>query len=115
VACGVDDVVTLDEPRHLPPARVEEAFALDGHEGLADLSRLAGDGVPLVSVSASLAAHRTYRIAPHAPRAAAIGALAGARQRRAPHDEVDVLEPLYVRPPDITLPKSPPGMPGRRP
>jgi tRNA threonylcarbamoyladenosine biosynthesis protein TsaB len=107
VTCGLDDVVTLDEPRHLPPDRVEGAFA---HLGRGEVARVAGDGVPLV---ASVAALRTYRIAPHAPRAAAIGALAGARQRRAPHDEVDVLEPLYVRPPDITLPKSPPGMPGR--
>lgn len=110
VACGVDDVVTLDEPRHLPPDRVEEAFARLAHTARGEIARVAGDGVPLVP---SVAAQRTYRIAPHAPRAAAIGALAGARQRRAPHDEVDVLEPLYVRPPDITLPKSPPGMPGR--
>jgi hypothetical protein len=36
-----------------------------------------------------------------APRAASIGAIARGR----PADDVDALEPLYVRPPEITMPK----------
>jgi tRNA threonylcarbamoyladenosine biosynthesis protein TsaB len=105
VTCGADDVAATSEPRHLAPARISEAFSID------DVARAVGDGVALAPALASL---RASRVGPLVPRAAAIAAIAGARQRRAPLDEVDVLEPLYVRPPDITMPKTPPGMPGRR-
>ncbi len=105
VSLSAEDVAPLSEARHLAPARVPEAFALDG------VSCAVGDGAALVpGIDALLRA----RIAPRTPRAAAVGALAGARQLRASCDEVDVLEPFYVRPPDVTMPKSPPGMPARR-
>ncbi|MEO7096731.1 MAG: tRNA (adenosine(37)-N6)-threonylcarbamoyltransferase complex dimerization subunit type 1 TsaB [Polyangiales bacterium] len=100
-----DDVVRLTDPIHARPA---EAWARVGRPVP---SASIGDGVSLVPELA-LAARRHVGV--DAPRAAAIAALAGARQLRAPIDEVDVLEPLYVRPPDITLPKTKPGMPGVR-
>jgi tRNA threonylcarbamoyladenosine biosynthesis protein TsaB len=100
-----DDVVRLTEPLH---ARPEEAWAR--LQRAAPLPRAAiGDGVLLVPELASIVGRR---IGVDSPRAVAIAALAGARQLRATLDEVDVLEPLYVRPPDITLPKTKPGMPG---
>lgn len=105
VAIGLDDVVTIGDGRHLAPAALADAFAIE------DLAQVAGDGVPLVE---ALRGRRAQRIGSHAPRAAAIAALAGARQTRAKIDDVDLLEPLYVRPPDITMPTRQPGMPGRR-
>jgi tRNA threonylcarbamoyladenosine biosynthesis protein TsaB len=83
-----DDVVTLVEGAHVKPEQVP------AHEGFA-----VGDGVGLVP---GLGFRR--RVGAHVPRAEAVAALAGSRQSRAFLDEVDVLEPLYVRPPDITLP-----------
>ena len=70
----------------------------------------AGDGVRLVT---ELSMHRRRRVELEVPRASAIAALAAARHIRSPIDEVDVLEPLYVRPPDVTLPKGIPGFPRR--
>lgn len=105
VVVGLDDVVTIGDGRHLSPSALADAFAFDEH------ARVAGDGIALVE---ALRGRRPQRIPPHAPRAAAIAALAGARHHRAPVDEVDLLEPLYVRPPDITMPTKQPGMPGRR-
>ena len=100
-----DDVARLTEPIH---ARPGEAWARMER----DVPPFAiGDGAALVP---ELAARARLRVGIDSPRAAAIAALAGARQLRAPIDEVDVLEPLYVRPPDITLPKTKPGMPGPR-
>ena len=97
------DVVRMTEPIHAKP-----------HEAWARLQRevpgfSVGDGVALVP---ELSAKAGRKVGVDVPRAVAIAALAGARQLAAPTDEVDVLEPLYVRPPDITLPKTKPGMPG---
>jgi tRNA threonylcarbamoyladenosine biosynthesis protein TsaB len=105
--CRVDaaDVVRLVDPIHAAPA---EAWS---RMGRALPSHVAGDGVSLVP---ELAARAPARVGIESPRAAAIAALAGVRQRVAPVDEIDVLEPLYVRPPDVTLPKTQPGMPHRR-
>ncbi len=41
------------------------------------------------------------------PGAASTAELARERWSRAGHDEIDSLEPLYVRPPDITMPSKP--------
>jgi tRNA threonylcarbamoyladenosine biosynthesis protein TsaB len=97
------DVVRLTEPIHAKP---QDAWArLARSLPAASI----GDGVPLVPELAALAGRR---VGVDAPRAAAVAAVAGARQLSSKIDEVDVLEPLYVRPPDITLPKTKPGMPG---
>ncbi|MGZ5970909.1 MAG: hypothetical protein ACXWP4_24725, partial [Polyangiales bacterium] len=61
-----------------------------------------GDGVALVPGLSARSVRR--HLGAEVPRAEAVAALAGSRQLRAPLDEVDTLEPLYVRPPDITLP-----------
>ncbi|GAC1352743.1 MAG: tRNA (adenosine(37)-N6)-threonylcarbamoyltransferase complex dimerization subunit type 1 TsaB [Polyangiales bacterium] len=91
-----DDVRTVVLPTHANPT---EAWARLGRR-LPDL--VIGDGVRLVPELAELG---RPSIGAHAPRAIAIGALACARQLRMPLDECEALEPLYVRPPDITLPK----------
>jgi tRNA threonylcarbamoyladenosine biosynthesis protein TsaB len=99
-------VERLVEPAHLPPAR---AFAhLEAHLG-ADFVAV-GDGATLVP---ELAAARRPRVGREVPQAFAVAALAAAAQLTAPIDEVDVLEPLYVRPPDVTLPTRLPGFPGK--
>jgi len=101
------DVVTLVDPAHLPPDRVFAYLA----PVIEEVFLPAGDGVHLV---AELSALRRRRVELEVPRASAIAALAAARHIRNPIDEVDVLEPLYVRPPDVTIPKSPPGLPGAK-
>jgi tRNA A37 threonylcarbamoyladenosine modification protein TsaB len=93
------DVITLVEGAHLKPDRVPV------HEGFA-----IGDGVSLVP---GLRARR--HVGAVVPRAEAVAALAGSRQSRAFVDEVDTLEPLYVRPPDITAPTRTPFAVGARP
>jgi tRNA A37 threonylcarbamoyladenosine modification protein TsaB len=98
------DVISLVEPAHLPPGR---AFAHVA-PAIEEVFLAAGDGVGLV---AELSSHRRRRVESEVPRAASIAALAAARHIRSPIDEVDVLEPLYVRPPDVTLPKGIPGFP----
>jgi tRNA threonylcarbamoyladenosine biosynthesis protein TsaB len=98
VSMSAGDVTVVGEPAHTPPSL---AFARFGRSP-EQLQFVAGDGVAMVS---ELARPRR-RIGPDAPRAAAVAAVAAARQLRAPMDEADSLEPLYVRPPDITLPKS---------
>ena len=105
--CRVEaaDVVRISEPLHAAPLVAWSRVA----RALPDF--VAGDGASLVP---ELAPHVRRHIGAETPRASVIASLAGARHRRAPLDEIDVLEPLYVRPPDITLPKTQPGMPGGR-
>lgn len=100
-----DDLVEqLVAPAHLPPSR---AFAhLSGHGPFVAV----GDGVSLI---VELSSARRRRVGREVPRAAAVAAIAARRHSRAPVDEVDVLEPLYVRPPDVTIPTRTPGLPGR--
>ncbi len=98
------DVVVLVEPAHLAP---ERAFAYLAPT-LGEVFAATGDGVRLVP---ELASHLRRWIDADVPRAAAIGALAAARHKRNPVDEVDVLEPHYVRPPDVTIPTRTPGLP----
>jgi len=98
------DVISLVDPAHLPPDR---AFAHVA-KALEEVFYVAGDGVRLVT---ELSSHRRRRVEVEVPRASAIAALAAARHIRNPFDEVDVLEPLYVRPPDVTIPKGTPGLP----
>ena len=98
VRIDATNVQLVTEPLHVPPS-----------DALLRLGRKApgcvvGDGVALIP---ELALHALGKIGNRAPRAASVAALAGARQLAAPLDEGDLLEPLYVRPPDITLPKSP--------
>ena len=108
--CRVEalDVVRLTEPLHAAPL-VAWSRAAASLAGRALPGFVAGDGAAMVP---ELAALVRPIVGAETPRAAAIAALAGVRHQRAPLDEVDVLEPLYVRPPDITLPRTPPGMPG---
>ena len=87
-------------PSHLPLALVADR-----------VSAVAGDERPLfvgeaaLALATSLAAGATFLTeAPHdLPRAAAVGRIA----LRRPAEGADVLEPLYVRPPEITSPRGP--------
>jgi tRNA threonylcarbamoyladenosine biosynthesis protein TsaB len=99
------DVARITEPLH---ARPIEAWGRLGHPRLP--SFVVGDGVALVPELAPLA---VLHVGIDVPSAASVGALAGARRARQPDaaDGVDLLEPLYVRPPDVTVPKKPPGIP----
>jgi len=99
------DVLRIVEPIHAAP---NEAWARIGRSQIP--GHFAGDGIALVP---ELAARAPLRIGIESPSAIAIAALAGARQHRESIDELDVPEPLYVRPPDVTMPKTPPGMPHR--
>ncbi|MBI2395133.1 MAG: tRNA (adenosine(37)-N6)-threonylcarbamoyltransferase complex dimerization subunit type 1 TsaB [Deltaproteobacteria bacterium] len=102
-----DDLVeVLVAPAHLPPARAFERLSA----ALGASFVAVGDGVPLV---AELSSARRRHVGREVPRAAAVAALAARRHGRAFVDEVDVLEPLYVRPPDVTIPTRTPGLPGR--
>jgi tRNA threonylcarbamoyladenosine biosynthesis protein TsaB len=100
VTIGERDVTSVDAPLHLAPAAAAEWLAR--HPGALPV----GDGVALVS-----GARPRRNFAPDTPRADAIAALAAARHQSAPLDEGDLLEPLYVRPPDVTLPTRTPGLP----
>ncbi len=104
VRVAESDVVSLVAPAHLPPDRAFAHLA----PALGGVFHAAGDGVRLV---AELSSHVRRRVELEVPRATAVAALAAARHIRNPLDEVDVLEPLYVRPPDVTLPKGTPGLP----
>lgn len=95
----------LVEPAHLPPAR---AFGHLAPHLSSDFVAV-GDGASLVS---ELSSARRPRVGREVPTAFAVGAIAGVLQARGAIDEVDVLEPLYVRPPDVTMPTRPPGFPG---
>jgi tRNA threonylcarbamoyladenosine biosynthesis protein TsaB len=111
VAAGKDEVFVQARradgalvlaPSHLPIATVAARIA--------DLA--AGDAVTLLGEAAllvdwrALEPHASLRThAPHdLPRAAAVGRIALDR----PADDADSLEPLYVRAPDITLPRATP-------
>lgn len=84
----------VHDPAHVPPG---VAFAhVEARLGGRPFA-VAGDGVELV---AALAGRRTAPEFRDAPRAATVARLA----LGATTDEVATLEPLYVRPPDITLP-----------
>lgn len=98
------EVIALVEPAHLPPDR---AFAYLA-PALGEVFSATGDGVRLLP---ELATHLRRRVEPDVPRAAAIAALSAARHKRNCVDEVDLLEPLYVRPPDVTIPTRTPGLP----
>ena len=110
LAIDADDISLLAPPHHTPPAAIDVGLLAGAPD--VDLDRVAfvGDGVRLLPIP--IAGARPYE---SSPRAVTIAALAGARQLRSPIDEVDVLEPLYVRPPDITLPKNPQHNPLARP
>lgn len=97
--------VLLVEPAHLPPSRAYAHLA----PVLGEAFVAVGDGVALVP---ELAGARRPRVGRDVPTAFAVGALAGAKHARQPIDEVDILEPLYVRPPDVTMPTRTPGLPG---
>jgi tRNA threonylcarbamoyladenosine biosynthesis protein TsaB len=98
------DVVSLVAPAHLAPDR---AFAYLA-PAIGEVFCAIGDGVRLVP---ELAMHLRQRVEAEVPRAPAVAALAAARHNRHSADEVDVLEPLYVRPPDVTIPTRTPGLP----
>lgn len=96
----------LVEPAHLRPA---QAFAhLAPHLG--DSFVAVGDGAALVD---ELRSARRPRVGREVPGAFAVAALAACAHLDSPIDEVDVLEPLYVRPPDVTMPTRTPGFPGK--
>jgi len=97
VQIEASDVRLVTDPLHAPPTSAIEKL------GRPAPRFVAGDGVAMVPGLALLGA---AKIGNRAPRAAAVAALAGARQLAIPADEGDALEPLYVRPPDITLPKT---------
>jgi len=81
--------------------RVEDALAVLRGVGTTGLT-LAGDGAKLLD-GAELPSHWTVVTEPphDAPRATSLGRLAMTRAA----DDAGALEPLYVRPPDITLPR----------
>lgn len=91
----------VHRPAHLPPDAVLPHVA--GHLGGRDFL-VVGDGVELVPALRGRRAPPPFR---EAPRAATVARLA----LDASGDAVAELEPLYVRPPDITLPAAPPAMP----
>ena len=102
------DVLTIVEPAHVAPAVAWSRIA----HAVDDRTLAAGDGVALVPELAALHGRRAGRpIGVEVPTAAAVGALAAMRHAHHAIDEVDVLEPLYVRPPDITVPQRVPGLP----
>jgi tRNA threonylcarbamoyladenosine biosynthesis protein TsaB len=83
--------------------RIEDAMGLLLAHGLEDLV-LAGSGALLLPlpVPVPVPALRIFADAPHdVPRAASIARIAMAR----PPDDLATLEPLYVRPPEITSPR----------
>jgi tRNA threonylcarbamoyladenosine biosynthesis protein TsaB len=88
----------IGAPAHVRPEAIDWA-SLAGSQAVC----LVGDGVSLATDAPALPVRWSKP-----PRARTIARLAAAAQAAAFTDEVDMLEPLYVRPPDITLPKRPP-------
>jgi tRNA threonylcarbamoyladenosine biosynthesis protein TsaB len=85
----------------LAPAnvRIEDAGGVLAGLGCAEMM-LVGDGVRLIRVDPAL---RAIAEAPHdVPRASSVARIA---MRRSP-DDLATLEPLYVRPPEITMPRA---------
>jgi tRNA threonylcarbamoyladenosine biosynthesis protein TsaB len=77
------------------PARLVEAAA-------GDTLLVAGEAARDVDWVATGASARLFAEAPHdLPRASAVGRIAAARAA----DDADALEPVYVRPPEITMPR----------
>lgn len=98
------ETISLVDPAHLAPDR---AFAYLA-PSIEEVFVAVGDGVHLIH---ELTHHRRRRVEADVPRATSVAALAAARHNRNPVDEVDTLEPLYVRPPDVTIPTRTPGLP----
>ncbi len=103
------DVEVLAPPIHVRPEHAWSAIvAVCG-----DAPQVIGDGVSLVPDLARRARPRTgAALVRVVPTAVAVAIVAASRHAREPIDEVDILEPLYVRPPDVTMPTRTPGLPG---
>lgn len=88
----------LDRPVSLAPDRVADWAWPPGELALA------GDGAARLQPLLAGAGRRSLRLGPDAPDAAAVARLAAGR-----HGTAAALpaEPLYLRPPDVTLPKAP--------
>lgn len=92
----------LIAPSHVRIVEVAERVA-----ALDQDVRVVVAGEAAAQVDWSVLGGRVLRVAeaPHdAPRATVIARLV--RERRLPPDDADALEPLYVRPPDITMPRT---------
>jgi hypothetical protein len=86
-------------PSHIPLALVADRLS----ERVGDQRLIIVGEAGLELARSSLGARATFRAGPphDLPRAAAVGRIA---LHRAP-DDADVLEPLYVRPPEISSPR----------
>jgi tRNA threonylcarbamoyl adenosine modification protein YeaZ len=85
------------------PINVVAARAFEPLAGVrCDRMVLVGEGAAVVAAASLPFPSRVLSEAPNdVPRAASVGRLAMGR----PADDADAVEPLYVRPPDITTPK----------
>jgi tRNA threonylcarbamoyladenosine biosynthesis protein TsaB len=84
-------------------ARIESAVAVLSDAGFTGELVLAGDGARLLDATSFPSRWRVVADAPHdVPRATGVGRLA---MTRAP-DDAATLVPMYVRPPEITKPRS---------
>ena len=91
-------------PTHLPFARVAVAVAGSGSGSVV----VVGEAASAVDWSALGSAVVFHAEPPHdLPHASAVGRIAAARAA----EDADALEPFYVRPPEITMPKSGTGRP----
>lgn len=88
----------IDRPMALAPERVADWAWPPGELALA------GDGAARLQPLLAAAGLRSLRLGPDTPDAAAVARLAAGR-----HGTAAALpaEPLYLRPPDVTLPKAP--------
>jgi tRNA threonylcarbamoyladenosine biosynthesis protein TsaB len=97
--------VRLGRDLLLAPAhvRVEDAVARVGEAAREHRVVVAGEAGARLDWSALGASVRLAADAPHdLPRASTVGRIALGR----PADDADELEPLYVRPPEITMPRA---------
>jgi tRNA threonylcarbamoyladenosine biosynthesis protein TsaB len=95
-------------------ARLAEPVCTPAADLAAALAPWLARGLPLVGeLAAAVAPSGARALAGVAdfPTAAALARVAAARFAASGPDDLDDLEPLYVRPPDVTLPHAPP--PGR--